>query len=58
MPTYNKVKAKDLILTAERSIRIIRGLMEGKTVQDIVALEEPKVRQLVYYYVKLLSKKN
>lgn len=56
MSGYNKQEAKKLIETAERSIRIIRGLVEGKTPQDILMREGEDKRTLVWYYQKKLSK--
>lgn len=56
MSGFNKEEAKDIILKAERSIRIVRGLLSGKTVQQILALEDSNARTLVLYYQKRLSK--
>lgn len=56
MTGYNKQEAKKLIETAERSIRIVRGLLEGKTPQDLWLQEGADKRTLILYYQKKLSK--
>lgn len=59
MSGYNKREAKFIIQKAERSIRIVRGLLAGDTIQDIVAKGDPSERTLVIYYQKrLLTKDN
>lgn len=58
MSAYNKREAKIIIEKAERSIRIVRGLLAGATVQDIVAKETPSDRTLVIYYQNRLLTKN
>lgn len=57
MTKFNQTEADDLIAKAERSIRIVRSLMDGKTIQEITALEGPSVRTLIIYYFKRLTKK-
>ncbi len=56
---YNKDKAKSYILTAERSIEIVRRILAGETDQDIlIALANKKIptnRQLIDYYRKSLT---
>lgn len=58
---YNKDKAKQYILVAERSIEIVRRVLAGDTDQDIlIALatkQVPTNRQLIGYYRKQLELK-
>ena len=59
MSGYNKQQAKELIRIAERSIRIIRGILQGKTDQDIYGNEPEgyEIRGLVSYYRNKLNKR-